>query len=362
MKSAAILLSTLALVSHGAPTIENIAGTGKPGFAGDGGPADTAAIANPFGVIRAPDGAIVFCDTDNHRVRKIDADGKISTVAGNGDRAYAGDGGPATEAAMNEPYEIRLDGAGNLFVVERLNHVVRRVDARTGTIETVAGTGGKSGFGGDRRRATSALLHEPHSIALDASGTHLYIADIKNHRVRVVDLGSGRIETLAGNGERRPTPDGAKFADVPLNGPRALDFDADGDLWLALREGNAVYRLDLGEGTIHHVAGSGDKGFTGNGGPAATATLSGPKGVAVGPDGNIYLADTESHSIRMIDRGETPPILRLIAGDGTRGDGPVDGAPTACRLARPHGVFVDQDGNLLIGDSEAHRVRVVRLP
>ena len=138
---------------------------------------------------------------------------------------------------------------------------------------------------------------------------------------------------------------------------RAIDFDPEGNLWLALREGNAVYKLDLKTQTIHHVAGTGKQGFTGNGGPSLLATLSGPKGLSVGPDGRVYLADTESHSIRVIDplRG----TIDLIAGTGQKGDGP-SGDPLACKLSRPHGIFVDSDGSIFIGDTETNRVRVIR--
>ena len=128
-------------------------------------------------------------------------------------------------------------------------------------------------------------------------------------------------------------------------------------MWLALREGNAVFKIDMKNGTFHHVAGTGKQGFTGNGGPAIQATLSGPKGISVGPDGNIYMADTESHSIRVID--VLKKSLLLVAGTGERGDGP-EGDPLFCKMSRPHGVFVDKDGAIYVGDSEAHRVRVIR--
>lgn len=199
-------------------------------------------------------------------------------------------------------------------------------------------------------------MNEPHSIGFDRAGD-LYICDIKNHRIRKVDMKTGVISTFAGTGEKKPTPDGAPIAGTPLNGPRALDFDRDGNLWLALREGNAVFKLDLAAGVIRHIAGTGKQGFTGNGGPAKDATLSGPKGLSVGPDGNVYLADTESHSIRMID--VKTGTLSLLAGTGVRGNGP-DDDPLKCQLARPHGVFVDGDGAVFIGDSEGHRVRVLR--
>jgi streptogramin lyase len=333
----------------------NHIGTGAAGYTGDGGPRDAATIANPYGVVIGPDQALYICEIDNHVIRRVGPDGRVTTVAGNGRRGFDGAGGPALAATLNEPYEVRFDAQGNLWFVDMKNHVVQKVDARTRVLTTVAGTG-QAGFEGDGGPASAAKLNQPHSIQLDAAG-NLYICDIGNHRVRRVDAATGRISTFAGTGTRGPTPDGGRFAEVPLNGPRALDFDRSGHLWLALREGNAVYRLDLSAGTLHHMAGTGKKGFTGNGGPARQATLSGPKGLSIGPDGDVYLADTESHSIRRID--VRTGHLELVAGTGGRGDGPA-GDPLACRMARPHGVFVDRDGSIWIGDSEAHRVRVLR--
>jgi len=332
-----------------------LAGTGVAGYSGDHGPAIRAQLANPYGIVRGPDRALYFCEVDNHVIRRIAPDGAVSTVAGKGKRGYSGDGGAATNALLNEPYEVRFDAAGNLFFVEMKNHLIRRVDAKTGVISTIAGNG-QPGFAGDGGPATNARFNQPHSLQLDAQG-NLFICDIGNHRLRRIDARTGIITTFAGAGAKLPTPDGARFAEAPLHGPRALDFDRDGNLWLALREGNAVFKLDLRAGTIHHVAGTGKKGFTGHGGPAKLATLSGPKGLSIGLDGNVYLADTESHSIRMIDvkRG----TLELIAGTGSAGGGP-DGDPLRCQMARPHGVFVDADDSVLVGDSEAHRVRIIR--
>jgi DNA-binding beta-propeller fold protein YncE len=227
---------------------------------------------------------------------------------------------------------------------------------KTGAISTLAGNG-TSGYSGDGGPATKAQLSEPHSLAFDRSG-NLYVADVRNNRIRKVDVRSGLITTLAGNGKSEPTPDGAKFGpDTPLAGPRAIDFGSDGMLWLALRAGHAVLRLDLAKGTIHQVAGTGQKGFSGDGGPAKAATLNGPKGIAVGPKGDVFVVDTENHVIRMINpRSGT---IALVAGTGTRGDGP-EGDPAKCALSRPHGVFVDSDGTVFIGDTETHRIRSVR--
>ena len=167
----------------------------------------------------------------------------------------------------------------------RSNHLVRRVDGRTGVISTVAGTG-KEGFSGDGGPATQATFKQPHSIQFDPRGD-LYVCDIGNHRVRKVEMKTGVIRTFAGTGAKLPTPDGASFASAPFNGPRALDFDREGNLWLALREGNAIYKLDLKAGTARRIAGTGKSGFKGNDGPALDAELSGPKGLSIAPNGDV---------------------------------------------------------------------------
>ncbi len=364
LRAAAASFLGLALLTLAPDTLGDeislLAGTGEKGYSGEGGPAAEARLNNPYGIIVGPDGDIYFCDIGNHVVRKISRKtGVITTVAGTGKQGYSGDGGPALEADLNEPYEVRFAPNGDLYFVEMKNHIVRKIDGRTGLISTVAGTG-EAGFGGDGGPATEARLNQPHSIQFDAEG-NLYICDIKNHRVRKVSTNTGTIETFCGNGKAQPTPDGAPIGpDTPLKGPRALDIDQDGNLWLALREGNSVYKMNLKTGKLEHMAGTGEKGFTGNGGPAKDATLSGPKGVAIAPDGNVYLADTESHSVRMIDPSKNPPTLELIAGDGKRGDGPDEGDPLKCQMARLHGIGVDpHTGEVFVGDSETNKLRVI---
>src|SRR5580765_879023 len=329
------------------PSVSTLIGTGAPGYSDQ-------QVNNPYGLIIGPDRGLYFCDLDNQRIRRLDLrTHRTTTIAGNGQKAYSGDGGPAVAASLNMPHEIQFDSAGNLYIAERDNHVVRRVDAKTRAISTLAGTGAP-GFSGDGGPATRAQLRQPHSIAVAPHG-RLLICDIGNHRIRQVDLSTGTIETYGGTGERQPTPDGAPISGTPLNGPRTIAIDRDGDVYLALREGNAIYRIAPKAATIHHLAGTGEQGYSGDGGPARAARLAGPKGLAYAR-GNLYVADTENHVVRRIEL--KTGIITTVVGTGRRGDGP-EPDPVRCGLSRPHGVFVDAAGVLYVADSEAHRIRIV---
>jgi sugar lactone lactonase YvrE len=341
-----------------AGTVRTVAGTGSRGYEPEGAtglPATETPVDNPYGVVVGPDGALYFCEVDTGRTRRLDlASGRLTTVAGSGMKAYAGDGGPALEASFSAPHEVRFDAGGHLFVVERDAHVVRRVDASTRIVSTVAGTG-EAGFSGDGGAAARAQLRQPHSIAFDDLG-NLLVCDIGNGRVRVVDPVSGSISTLSGTGQREPTPDEAPLAGTPLRGPRSLDTDDRGNAYLVLREGNAVFRLDLRAGRLQRIAGTGATGYSGDGGPALTATFNGPKGIAYSAsDQCLYIVDTENHAIRRMSL-ETG-IVDTVLGTGEAGDGP-DGDPLACKLARPHGVFVHA-GVVYVTDSESHRIRAL---
>ncbi len=332
-----------------------VAGNGNDGPLEASGTAVSLAVAQPFGLTIGPDGALYVCEVGQHVIRRIDLEsGESRVVAGSGHKGWSGDGGAALAASLNEPYEVRFDSRGNMIFVEMQNHLVRRVDVKTGLISTIAGTG-RPGFSGDGGPAIKALLKQPHSIALDKQD-RLYICDIGNHRVRIVNPSTGMIDTFAGTGQKAATPDGASLRGTPLNGPRALDFDGENSLFLALREGNALYRIDLEEQTLHHLAGNGRSGYRGDGGPAVQAELSGPKGVAVSREGDVYFADTESHTIRVWRKSSG--TIETVIGDGQRGDGP-DGSPGRCRMDRPHGVFISRDGRLFVGDSNNHRVRML---
>jgi streptogramin lyase len=358
-----VLIGTLALVATGtssAAGVTNFLGTGMPGYS------DTQ-VNNPYGMTIGPDGALYFCDLDNQRIRRVDLKTKrITTIAGNGKRAYAGDGGPATEASLNAPHELAFNAHGDLYFAERDNHVIRKVDMKTGIISTAVGTG-VAGFGGDGGPGPKAQLRQPHCIVRDRDGTFL-ICDIGNRRIRRLHPSTGVIETYAGTGETAPTPEGAPVGTAPLNGPRTMVMLPNGDLYLALREGNAIYRIDAKTQTLHRIAGTGEASYKGDGGPALDASfggsatgqgarVAGPKGLAYGPDGSLYIADTESHAIRRINL--KTGIISTVLGTGTQGDGP-ETDPLACKLTRPHAVLFVK-GLLYVADSEAHRIRILRL-
>jgi streptogramin lyase len=338
--------------------IDTVAGTGRAEDNGDAGPALETNIGDPFGVEIGPEGALYITEVRNHRVRRLDLrTGQLRTVAGNGIKGYSGDGGPAIEARLNEPYEVRFDPRGNMYFVEMQNHVVRFVDAKSGIIRTLAGTG-QPGYSGDGGPATEARFQRPHSIALDERGG-LYVADIGNHRIRRVDLKTGIVDSVAGTGERRLPQDGQIAKGNPILGPRALYIQGK-TMWIALREGHSVWRLDLDSGLLDHVAGMGQKGYSGDGGPLTEATFNGPKGIAATSDGLVYVVDTENQCIRELDI--TRGTVRAVAGGGPqhrggRGDG---GPATEAELDRPHGICVGTQGELYIGDTLNHGVRRVR--
>jgi sugar lactone lactonase YvrE len=347
LKTLMVLLAPAPAMAQ-SPTVSTLIGTGSAGYSDQ-------QVNNPYGLAIGPDGALYFCDLDNQRIRRFDPSTRRTvTIAGSGQKAYSGDGSAATSASLNMPHEIQFDSAGHLYIAERDNHVIRKVDATTGTISTFAGTG-SPGFSGDGGPGSKAQLRQPHSIAVDPTRRFLLICDIGNHRIRRVEFVTGVIETFGGTGDRQPTADGAPLRGTPLNGPRTMVFDAAGDMYLALREGNAIYRVDRNSLTLHHVAGTGEQGYSGDGGQARLAKLGGPKGLAWARD-LLFVADTENHVIRAIELKSG--LIRTVLGTGQRGDGP-EPDPHRCALARPHGVLVDSRGVLYVGDSEAHRIRTL---
>ena len=364
LQSGALLVTaTSAFGGQGTtPRIRTIAGTGMMGTAADGDSADRATLNNPFGLVIGPDGALYWAEFGSHRILRLDLTSmKIAVIAGTGTRGYSGDGGPAKNAQLNTPHEVRFDSKGNIYIAERDNHVVRFVDMKTRIISTAAGTN-MAGFSGDGGPANKAQLNQPHSIALDRLD-NVFICDIVNNRIRRIDPNTGTISTYAGTGARTPAPEEGGLADTSLPGPRSIDVAPDGRMYLVLREGNKLFVIDPTSGKLKHLAGTGELGYSGDGGQALAAkfgapgnALNGPKGIAYSPDGSLYVADTENHVVRKINL--QTGIVSTVVGTGERGDGP-DGDPLKCKLARPHGLYL-AGRTLYIGDSENHRIRVLQ--
>lgn len=338
-------------------TISTVVGTGEKGYSGDGGPARAARLNNPFDVTFDSAGNLFLSDTFNHVVRRVDArTGVITTVAGAGRPGFDGDGGPATEAHMNEPYGIVVDRRGNLYIADRLNRRVRRVDGKTGTMSTLTGDGSKTGSG-DAGPAVKAGLNEPNGLALNPSETLLYIADVADNRVRSVDLGTGIISTFAGDGRAQHRGDGGPARQASIAGARAVDVGSVGTVYLVERQGNRVRAIDPQGEKIITVAGTGAKGYSGDGGPALEATFNGPKEIAADRLGHLFVVDTENHAIRRSQPNSGS--VTTVAGAGTKGPGGDGGPGPRAQLARPHGVAVGPDGAIYIGDTENHRIRKV---
>jgi sugar lactone lactonase YvrE len=331
--------------------ITTYAGDGTYGFSGDGGPATSAMLAAPEGVAEDTAGNLFIADSWNSNVRKVTPGGVISTVAGNGNPGYSGDGGPAASAMLNYPTGVAVDAAGNLFIADYGNDRIRMVTP-SGIISTVAGNG-TAGFSGDGVPANSAQLNGPTGVAVDAAG-NLFIADEHNNRVREVNPG-GVISTVAGNGTGGYSGDGGPATSAELYYPAGVAVDTAGNLFIA-DEINDRIRMVTPGGVISTVAGNGIFGFSGDGGPATSAELYYPAGVAVDTAGNLFIADTWSNSVRKVTPGG---VISTVAGNGTGGYSGDGGPATSAELYYPSGVAVDAAGNLFIADFNNQRVRMV---
>ena len=342
-----------------AQTITTIAGDGTHAFSPDGSRAATSSLAlsldSVSNVVLDPDGNLVFSEGNAGRVRRILKEtGTLETVAGNGRASFAGDGGPAPQAALKSPSEIAFDRNGNQYIADAANYVLRRVDAKTKVITTIAGTR-KNAFTGDGPALETALAR-PAGLVFDGDG-RLVIADTMNALIRRLDFRSGRIETIAGNGNMLFNGNAGKARETGMAWPNAPRFDRAGNLFFCATGNNRVLRLDAKTGRITVAAGNGLNRYSGDGGPGPAAEMNQPASLAVDAAGNVFIADTQNHAIRRLDA--KTGILTTIAGDGTPGFAG-DGGPAAkARLNFPIGLGLDGNGNLYVVDSINARVRKI---
>jgi sugar lactone lactonase YvrE len=332
--------------------IQTVAGTGVPGFSGDGGPASEARLDSPAAVAIDGSGNLYIADVRNHRIRRVDTEGTISTVAGNGAAGFGGDGGPAVQAQLNQPLGVAVDGQGNLYIADTLNNRIRKVDA-DGAISTVAGNGSE-GFGGDGGRAVDAKLSRPVGLIVDAEGT-LFIADVFNNRIRKVDT-DGTISTVAGDGEAGFKGDGGPAIAAQLNRPRDVAVDGDGNVYIADTDNTRIRKVTP-DGIISTVAGNGRVDFSGDGGPAREASLNIPRSVAADVTGRILIADMSNNRIRQVD---LEGIITTVAGNGVAGFNGDGGLAIEASLSLPRGVRLGRSGAIFIADLDNHRVRLAR--
>jgi hypothetical protein len=281
-------------------------------------------------------GNLYFVELNGHRVCRVDSRGILTVVAGNGIKGDLGDGGPARSAQFNGMHNLAIALNDDIFVSDTWNNRVRKIEARTGRISTVAGTG-ERGFSGDGGPATKAKFGNIYCVSLDPTGEHLFLADLDNRRIRAIHLKTGIVKTVAGNGEKGAPKEGADAVNAPLVDPRAVAANAAGEVFILERSGNALRVVDRG-GRIRTVAGTGAKGASGDGGDARIATLNGPKHLCFDLQGNVIIADTKSHIIRKYLPREGR-IVR-VAGNGAKGMNGLNGPPEAAELNQPHGVYV----------------------
>ena len=322
-------------------TISTLAGNATPGFAGDGGAAASAELSSPNGMAFDSSGNLYIADSVNNRIRKISG-GNISTVAGNGTQGFTGDKAAATSAELFAPSGVTLDSAGNLYIADTGNHVIRMV-ATSGTITTIAGNN-TGGYAGDGGAAVNANLEFPASVAVDSSG-NIYIADAGNNVIR--EIIGGNISTIAGQG----------FAGVTLQDPESILLDGLGNLYICDSDGLRILKFAIATQTLTMVAGSGNIGFSGDFGPATDADLNDPKSMAVDANGYVYIADTNNNRIRKVS---PDGIITTIAGQSTPGYGGDNGPATSAFLRFPHGIAVDASGNVYIADTGNNVVRLLK--
>ncbi|MEX0716677.1 MAG: hypothetical protein WD066_08825 [Planctomycetaceae bacterium] len=325
----------------------------------DGIPATEALLVQPFSIEFDKPGNAWIVELGGNRLLKVGEAGTLSVVAGKLREKSAGtlpnesgDGGPARDARLNGPHNLVVHPSGDVYIADTWNNRVRRYDPRTGTISNFAGTG-KKAYAGDGGPALEADFDGIYCIAFDPKFEKLYVTDLGNRRIRAIDMATGNVELVAGNGMKGVPDDGADAKTAPLFDPRACAADAQGNVYLLERSGHALRVVDSA-GKIRTVAGTGQGGNTGDGGDARQATLNGPKHLIVDANGDVIIADSSNHVVRKYSPADGR-IVRL-AGTGQRGKGPAGRDPLETDLNEPHGVYLDSKGKLYIADSMNDRV------
>jgi hypothetical protein len=356
---ASIVLCTafVSSVYGGSYIITTTAGTGTAGYSGDGDQATSAKINQPFCMAFDASGNLYFADGSNYRIRKINTSGVISTVAGTGVAGFSGDGGLATSAKLNYPHGIAIDILGNIYFTDLINRCVRKINT-SGIISTIAGTG-TQGYSGDGGLATLAQLDSPFDVAVDTSG-NIYISDHANHRVRRVNT-AGVISTVAGTGVAGFSGDGGLATSAKLNYPWGVAIDALGNIYITDASNNRIRKINT-SGVISTVAGTGVAGFSGDGGLATSAKLNSPFAITLDTFGNIFIAGSGQSNDSRARKIDTSGIITTFAGtgiDGFLGDG---SNATLAQLNQPYGITVDITGNIYIADTLNNRIRKVIIP
>ncbi|HTB06022.1 MAG TPA: T9SS type A sorting domain-containing protein [Bacteroidia bacterium] len=334
-----------------AQIINTIAGNGVAGFSGDGAAATAAELNAPTDVALDASGNLYIVDKFNQRIRKINNAGVMSTVAGNGTASYGGDGGSATVAKLNYPQGIAIDSSGNIFIADAFNNRIRKVNT-SGIISTVAGNG-TAGYSGDGGAATAAELYQPAEVALDALG-NIYVADFHNCCIRKINT-LGVISTIAGTGAAGFSGDGGAATIAQLNYPEGMVVDVSGNLFIADYQNNRIRKVDTA-GIISTVVGTGGAGFSGDGGSAIAAKLNGPFGLAIDTSGNLYIADQKNSRIRKVN---TSGIINTLAGDSVAGYSGDGGLAASAELNYPVGLAIDTLGSIYIADNNNFRIRKI---
>ena len=329
--------------------IDAFAGNGTPGSTGDGGTATDSNLSGPYGLAVDSSGSVYIADQFNSRIRKV-SNGSISTVAGNGTAGFAGDAAAATSAQISSALGVAVDSSGNVYIADTNNNVIRKVTGST--IATIVGSNTAPGpFGGDGGGASGSYIFHPTSIAFDGLGNY-YIADSGNRRIRKVDK-NGIITTIAGTDTAGYNSDDVPATLSEINNPQAIATDAFGNIYVADTNNHRIRMITPG-GTISTIAGTGRAALSGDGGPAKAASVNNPKGIAVDSDGNVYISDTNNFRIRVITRDGNIQTIAGRGGSGSDGDG---GPALQARFAFPTGIAVDAAKNLYVSDNQNNRVR-----